>query len=179
MGVRLPWQWLASPALPTVSRCCAAEIKIALLALLAGEAFLARRSWQEIWWGRMQLDLASGWQLHFEIEHNQLSALQWARSPDRRDWQYGCQRDDWTLGPDSQIVEPVGLLNPEQRLQLERLLRGALCWPPPLVSSDWMVPMASVELSGHSRRGLRRRRQSVANQMAHHADVVPKQDQKA
>jgi hypothetical protein len=178
MGVRLPWQWPASPALPTLSRCCAAEIKSALLALLAGEAFLARRSWQEIWWGRLHLDLASGWQLAIEIKRDQLGALLWALAPDGSDWVYGCQRDDWSLGPDSQIVEPVGLLDPEQRLQLERLLRGALCWPPPLVSSDWVVPMASVELSGHSRRGLRRRRQSVANQMPHHGDVVPNLHQK-
>ena len=84
----MPWQWPASPALPTLSRCCAAEIKIALLALQAGEAFLARRSWQEIWWGRMHLDLATGWQLQIAIDQDQLGALMWAQAPDGRDWTY-------------------------------------------------------------------------------------------
>ena len=68
MGALVPWQWLASPALHPLSRCCAAEIQQALLALLAGEAFLADRPWSEIWWGRMRLDLASGWQLEIAID---------------------------------------------------------------------------------------------------------------
>ncbi len=152
MGALVPWQWLASPALHPLSRCCAAEIQQALLALLAGEAFLARRSWQEIWWGQMYLDLACGWQLGIEIDRDQLGALQWAQAPDGRDWVYGCQRDDWTLGPDSRIVEPVALLLPEQRQQLEQLLRGALCWPAPLATCGWVVTMGDVEPSRPYRR---------------------------
>ena len=155
MGVRAPWQWAASPALPTLSRCCAAEIKSALLALLAGEAFLARRSWQEIWWGRLHLDLASGWQLAIEIERDQLGALLWALAPDGRDWVYGCQRDDWSLGPDSRIVEPLGLLTAAQRLELEGLLRQACCWPPHWASSDWLLPPEG-RLCSHRQRQQRR-----------------------
>jgi hypothetical protein len=123
-------QGLRAIALPLLTRCCAAEIKLALLALLAGEAFLARRSWQEIWWGRLHLDLASGWQLAIEIKRDQLGALLWALAPDGRDWVYGCQRDDWSLG----------LLTAAQRLELEGLLRQACCWPPPLITSDWLLP---------------------------------------
>ncbi len=156
MGALVPWQWLASFALHPLSRCCAAEIQQALLAVLAGEAFLADRPWSEIWWGRMRLDLASGWQLGLEIERDQLGVLRWAQAPDGRDWLYGCQRDDWTLGPDSSVVEPVALLQPEQRPKLERLLRDAMCWPPPLGPSDWVVPLGSVEASRHARRGGRR-----------------------
>lgn len=152
MGALVPWQWLASPALFPLSRCCAAEIQQALLAVLAGEAFLADRPWGEIWWGRMRLDLASGWQLQIDIDRDRLGALMWARSPDERDWEYGCQRDDWTLGPDSRIVEPVALLEQEQRQQLERLLREAICWPAPLVTCGWVVPMGDVEPSRHYRR---------------------------
>jgi hypothetical protein len=118
------------------------EIQTALLALLEGEAFLADRPWHEIWWGRMRLDLLSGWQLEIEIERDQLGALLWARAADGRNWEFGCQRDDWTLGPDSRIVEPVALLESEQRHQLERLLRDALCWPPPL------MPSTLVDLRG-------------------------------
>jgi len=156
VGALVPWQWLASPALFPLSRCCAAEIQQALLAVLAGEAFLADKPWGEIWWGRMSLDLASGWQLQIDIDRDRLGALMWARSPDGRDWEYGCQRDDWTLGPDSRIVEPVALLEPEQRKQLEWLLREAICWPAPLVSCGWVVPMGNVKPSPYARRGGRR-----------------------
>ena len=153
----MPWQWLASPALRHLSRCCAAEIQQALLALLTGEAFLADRPWSEIWWGRMRLDLASGWQLEIAIERDQLGALQWAQAPDRRDWVYGCQRDDWTLGPDSRIVEPVALLQPEQRQQLEQLLRGAICWPAPLFSGEPMILVSLVEAIDKRGRSTRSR----------------------
>ncbi len=153
MGALVPWHWLASSALHPLSRCCAAEIQQALLAVLAGEAFLADKPCIEIWWGRMQLDLASGWQLQIAFDRDRLEALMWARSPDGREWEYGCQHDDWTLGPDSRIVEPVALLEPEQRQQLERLLREAICWPAPLVTCGWVVPMGNVKPSPYARRG--------------------------
>ena len=168
MGVRVPWQWPASPALPTLSRCCAAEIKLALLALLAREAFLARRSWQDIWWGRLHLDLASGWQLAIEIERDQLGSLLWALAPDGRDWAYGCQRDDWALGPDSRIVEPLGLLTAAQRLELEGLLRHACCWPPPLVSSDWLLPPEGRLCSYRQRKQRQKPGQIHANPLQQH-----------
>ena len=106
--------------------------------------------------GRLHLDLASGWQLAIEIERDQLGALLWALAPDGRDWVYGCQRDDWSLGPDSRIVEPLELLTAAQRLELEGLLRQACCWPPPLASSDWLVPPDS-RLCTHRQRRQRRR----------------------
>jgi hypothetical protein len=152
VGALVPWQWLASPALHPLSRCSAAEIQQALLTLLAGEAFLADRPWSEIWWGRMRLDLARGWQLEIAIERDQLGALLWAQAPGGRDWVYGCQRDDWTLGPDSRIVEPVALLEPEQRQQLEQLLREAICWPAPVVTGGWVVPMGNVKPLRYARR---------------------------
>ena len=170
MGALVPWQWLASPALRHLSRCCAAEIQQALLALLTGEAFLADRPWSEIWWGRMRLDLASGWQLEIAIERDQLSALHWAQAPDGRNWVYGCQRDDWTLSPDSRIVEPVALLEPEQRQQLERLLREAICWPAPLFTCGWVVSMGNVKPSPYARRG-GRWRQSAAHRSRHRHDA--------
>lgn len=40
-------------------------------------------------------------------------------------WTWGCQRDDWTLGPDSRIVTPVELLTAEQRQQLAQALETA------------------------------------------------------
>ena len=157
MGTLVPWQWLASPALLPLSRCCAAEIQQTLLALLAGEAFLANRPWSEIWWGRMRLDLASGWQLEIAIDRDQLGALHWAQAPDGRDWVYGCQRDDWTLGPDSRIVEPVALLEPEQRQNLERRLQEAICWRAPLISEEHVFLANLVEPVDWRSRGRTRR----------------------
>ena len=160
-------------ALPLMARCCATEIKLALLALLAREAFLARRSWQEIWWGRLHLDLASGWQLAIEIERDQLGALLWALAPDGRDWVYGCQRDDWSLGPDSRIIEPLGLLTAAQRLELEGLLRHACCWPPPLVSSDWLLPPEGRLCSHRQRKQRQKPGQIHADPLRQHSDVIP------
>jgi hypothetical protein len=178
VGVVVPWQWLASPALHPLSRCCAAEIQQALRALLAGEAFLADRPWSEIWWGRMRLDLASGWQLEIAIERDQLGALLWAQAADGRDWVYGCQRDDWTLGPDSRIVEPVALLEPEQRLQLERLLRQAICWPAPLFPPDQAVFCGLVEPEIRRGKGRQWRQRARAHGRWHHGAADSNRQQK-
>jgi hypothetical protein len=40
-------------------------------------------------------------------------------------WTWGCQRDDWTLGPDSRVVTPVELLTTDQRQQLTQALQQA------------------------------------------------------
>jgi hypothetical protein len=175
VGALVPWQWLASPALRHLSRCCAAEIQQALLALLAGEAFLADRPWSEIWWGRIRLDLASGWQLQIAIERDQLGALLWALAPDGRDWEHGCQRDDWTLGPDSQIVEPLGLLTLEQQEQLACLLRTACCWPPPHDRCDGAIQISELKVSRWHGKGWRRPSQRHSRRIAtvQHPGAVP------
>jgi hypothetical protein len=178
VGALVPWQWLASPALRHLSRCCAAEIQQALLALLAGEAFLADRPWSEIWWGRMRLDLASGWQLEIAIERDQLGALHWTQAPDGRDWAHGCQRDDWTLGPDSRIVEPVALLEPEQRQHLERLLREAICWPAPLLTPAQAIFCGLVEPEARRGKGRHWRQRARAHGRWHHGAADSKRQQK-
>lgn len=174
----VPWQWLASPALRQLSRCCAAEIQQALLALLAGEAFLADRPWHEIWWGRMRLDLASGWQLEIAIERDQLGTLLWARAADGRNWEFGCQRDDWTLGPDSRIVEPVALLEPEQRQHLERLLREAICWPAPLLTPAQATFCGLVEPDARRGKGRHWRQRARAHGRWHHGAANSNRQQK-
>ena len=40
-------------------------------------------------------------------------------------WELGCERDDWTLGPDSVVVEPLRLLTRESRGQLLGVLAAA------------------------------------------------------
>ena len=98
----------------------------------------------DFFWQAAAKRTSAGWQLEIAIERDQLGALLWAQAADGRDWVYGCQRDDWTLGPDSRIVEPVALLEPKQRQQLERLLREAICWPAPLVSASGRVTSTTV-----------------------------------
>jgi hypothetical protein len=149
-----------------------------LLALLAGEAFLADRPWSEIWWGRMRLDLASGWQLEIAIERDQLGTLLWARAADGRNWEFGCQRDDWTLGPDSRIVEPVALLEPEQRQHLERLLREAICWPAPLLTPAQATFCGLVEPDARRGKGRHWRQRASAHGRWHHGAANSNRQQK-
>ncbi len=149
-----------------------------MLALLAGEAFLADRPWSEIWWGRMRLDLASGWQLEIAIERDQLGTLLWARAADGRNWEFGCQRDDWTLGPDSRIVEPVALLEPEQRQHLERLLREAICWPAPLLTPAQATFCGLVEPDARRGKGRHWRQRARAHGRWHHGAANSNRQQK-
>ena len=149
-----------------------------MLALLAGEAFLADRPWSEIWWGRVRLDLASGWQLEIAIERDQLGTLLWARAADGRNWEFGCQRDDWTLGPDSRIVEPVALLEPEQRQHLERLLREAICWPAPLLTPAQATFCGLVEPDARRGKGRHWRQRARAHGRWHHGAANSNRQQK-
>jgi hypothetical protein len=140
----------------SVSRCCASEIAIALERLIAGEAFLADRPWQQIWWGVMRLDLLSGWRLAIWIERDQLGACQSATAPDGRTWVYGCQRDDWTLGPQARILDPVVLLPASSQRALAQRLRTACCWPSPLQQEGAvLVSLAQLQrISGHAKGAL-------------------------
>jgi hypothetical protein len=85
-----------------------------------------------------------------------LSRVDRADAPDGRCWDYGCQRDDWTLGPDSRLVEPLQFLSPEERLALEGLLRDARCWPEP-VSAEPLAAVVALE-----ERTLQKRRRRTA-----------------
>ncbi|WP_255143372.1 hypothetical protein [Synechococcus sp. EJ6-Ellesmere] len=128
------------------TRTSAAEIHAAIERLLAGEAFLANRPWSEIWWGLMHLDLFSGWRIAIWIKRDALGVCHAASAADGRNWLYGCQRDDWTLGPAARILEPLGLLSPRQRQALEARLRRACCWPAPAhLDGGWMPPLHQLQ----------------------------------
>ncbi|MCH9712951.1 MAG: hypothetical protein K0U63_00125 [Cyanobacteria bacterium] len=126
-------------------RCRAEEATAQLRRLLAGMPFLAERPWQEVGWGQMRIELLSLWRIELLLEPDRtttaapgspqkivVSRVERAAAPDGRCWVYGCQRDDWTLGPDSRLVEPLEFLSAEQRLALTEELRHAVCWPEPL-----------------------------------------------
>lgn len=144
-----------TPRPAAMSRCCASEIAAALERLIAGEAFLADRPWQQIWWGVMRLDLLSGWRLAIGIERDQLGACQSATAPDGRTWVYGCQRDDWTLGPQARVLDPVALLPAASRRALEQRLRTACCWPAPLQQeAAALISLAQLQrISGRAKGG--------------------------
>lgn len=154
-------------------RCRAEEVAGQLRLVVAGLPFLADRSWEEVGWGRMRIELLSLWRVELLLEpdrtaiqaqtQNQgrdgeivLSRVDRADAPDGRCWEYGCQRDDWTLGPDSSLVEPLQFLSSEERRALEELLREARCWPEP-VSAE---PLAAVVALEERIRPKQRRRTS-------------------
>lgn len=97
----------------------------------------------------LDVDTSSGWWLLLQIDSNgDPVELQHAQPPSLLvpPWTYGCQRDDWTLGPDSRVITPVELLTPEQRQCLRRRLeRAPVRWqfrPPPF----WDVSNLDDEL---------------------------------
>ena len=143
-------------------RCRAEEVAEQLRLVVKGLPFLADRSWEEVGWGRLRIELLSLWQVELLLEPGGkatvdgptapsnasggvgLSRVTWAATPDGRCWDYGCQRDDWTRGPDSRLVEPLQFLSPEERTELEAVLRDARCWPEP-ISAEPHAPAMVLE----------------------------------
>jgi len=144
-------------------RCRAEEVANQLRLVVAGMPFLAERPWQEVGWGLMRIELLSLWRVEFLLKPKVFAGgldmdLVWvdrAVAPDGRCWEYGCQRDDWTLGPDSRLVEPLEFLSGEERSELDSLLRDARCWPEPITGIE---PKTALVLEDRirSRRPARR-----------------------
>lgn len=160
-------------------RCRAEEVAEQLRLVVRGLPFLAARSWEEVGWGRMRIELLSLWRVELLLEPAGtatwgkdtvpsgswadvcLSLVSWAGAPDGRCWEYGCQRDDWTLGPDSRLVEPLQFLSPDERIELEALLREARCWPEPI--SAEAQPQAAAVVGLEQRTQPRRRQRGYAS----------------
>ena len=91
-------------------------------------------------WGPSQTHLAllsSDWMLTIESDaQGRPWRLLAAVPPDprRQPWTWGCQRDDWRLGPDSVITNPLDQLNANQRERLQRVLMAA---PAPQPEPEW------------------------------------------
>ncbi len=150
-------------------RCRAEEVAGQLRLVVAGLPFLADRRWDGVGWGRMRIELLSLWRVELLLEPDRtgnqaqgrageivLSRVERADAPDGRCWDYGCQRDDWTLGPDSRLVEPLQFLSSDERRALDELLRDARCWPEPVS----VEPMSAVMTLEERIRPKRRRRTS-------------------
>ena len=148
-------------------RCRAEEVAKQLRLVVKGLPFLADRSWDEVGWGRMRIELLTLWRVELLLEPGgtaktttdgwgevTLSRVTWAAAPDGRCWDYGCQRDDWTLGPDSRLVEPLQFLSADECTELEALLREARRWPEPIAHE----PLAAAVVLEERIRPKRRRR---------------------
>jgi len=170
-------------------RCRAEEVAEQLRLVVKGLPFLADRSWEEVGWGRMRIELLTLWRVELLLEPGgrsmdgkptngratgdrapltsaisdelALSLVMWAAAPDGRCWDYGCQRDDWTLGPDSRLVEPLQFLGADERSELEALLREARCWPEPIAHAP-LAPVLVLEERIRIRRRRRRQKRSCA-----------------
>jgi len=146
-------------------RCRAEEVAEQLRRVVAGLPFLADRSWDEVGWGRMRIELLSLWRVELVLEPDPaeaadrqvmaLSRVDRADAPDGRCWEYGCQRDDWTLGPDSRLVEPLQFLSSDARSALTEKLQKAACWPNPL-SANPSAPSLVLNERIRPRRSPRR-----------------------
>jgi hypothetical protein len=166
--------------LPIRSR--AEEVAGQLRLVVAGLPFLAERSWQEVGWGQLGIELFSLWRIELWLEPDRtttaapgspqkivVSQVERAAAPDGRCWVYGCQRDDWTLGPDSRLVEPLEFLSGQERKALMEILQQAACWPEPFAANRdtaWALAPAPAlpEPSGRRRppRQTRRKAQGKA-----------------
>ena len=109
-------------------RCRAEEVADQLRLVVAGMPFLADRAWDEVGWGLMRIELLTLWRMALLLKPRGSAGgldmgLAWvdrAAAPDGRCWEYGCQRDDWTLGPDSRLVEPLEFPSGEEQANWSR-----------------------------------------------------------
>jgi hypothetical protein len=161
-------------------RCRAEEVAEQLLLVVRGLPFLADRIWGELCWGRIRIELLTLWRVELLLEpcgaatcgkatmtsgsssEVVLSKVTWSDTPDGRCWVYGCQRDDWTLGPASRVVEPLQFLSAEERTAMEVLLRGARCWPEPISAEPQAPAVLLEERIRPKRRRQRQARRSLA-----------------
>ena len=122
-------------------------------------------------WGRLGIELLSLWRIELLLEPDRtttaapgspqkivVSRVERAAAPDSRCWVYGCQRDDWTLGPDSRLVEPLEFLSGQERQALMEILQQATCWPEPFAANRataWALAPAPALPEPIGRRGER------------------------
>ena len=101
-------------------RCCAAEVMQQLRLIAAGVADFKLAA--PVGWNTGALLKVDGWIIQLVQRGDELLLTHRATAPDGRQWVYGCERDDWALGPDSTIVDPLLLLEQEERQALGEVL---------------------------------------------------------
>ena len=112
-------------------RCCAAEVMQQLRLIAAGVADFKLAA--PVGWNTGALLKVDGWVIQLVQDGDSLALTHRAAAPDGRQWVYGCERDDWSLGPDSTIVDPLLLLEEAERQALLEVLQQQAA-PEPVVS---------------------------------------------
>jgi hypothetical protein len=102
-------------------RCRAAEVMQQLRLIAAGVADFKLAA--PVGWNTGALLKVDGWIIQLVQRGDELLLTHRATAPDGRQWVYGCERDDWALGPDSTIVDPLLLLEQDERQALLEVLQ--------------------------------------------------------
>lgn len=102
-------------------RCHANEVMQQLRLIAAGVADFKLAA--PVGWNTGALLKVDGWVIQLVQDGEQLALTHRAAAPDGRQWVYGCERDDWSLGPDSTIVDPLLLLEEAERQALLEVLQ--------------------------------------------------------
>jgi hypothetical protein len=102
-------------------RCRAAEVMQQLRLIAAGVADFKLAA--PVGWNTGALLKVDGWIIQLVQRGDELLLTHRATAPDGRQWVYGCERDDWSLGPDSTIVDPLLLLEQDERQALLEALQ--------------------------------------------------------
>ena len=112
-------------------RCRAAEVMQQLRLIAAGVADFKLAA--PVGWNTGALLKVDGWIIQLVQRGDELLLTHRATAPDGRQWVYGCERDDWSLGPESTIVDPLLLLEEAERQALLEVLQQQAA-PEPVVS---------------------------------------------
>jgi hypothetical protein len=102
-------------------RCRAAEVMQQLRLIAAGVADFKLAA--PVGWNTGALLKVDGWIIQLVQRGDELLLTHRATAPDGRQWVYGCERDDWALGPESTIVDPLLLLEQDERQALLEVLQ--------------------------------------------------------
>lgn len=94
-------------------RCRAAEVMQQLRLLAAG--VIDCRIAAPVEYGGGITFKVDGWIIHLVLDGDALGFTHRADAADGRSWVYGCERNDWSLGPDSTIIDPLLLLEQQER----------------------------------------------------------------
>ena len=103
-------------------RSCAAEVMQQLRLLAAG--VIDCRVAAPVEYGSGITLKVDGWIIHLVLDGDALAFTHRADAADGRSWVYGCERDDWSLGPDSTIIDPLLLLEQQERDDLLDALKA-------------------------------------------------------
>ena len=136
-------------------RCRAIEVMQQLRLIAAGVADFKLAA--PVGWNTGALLKVDGWVIQLVQDGDALALTHRAVAPDGRQWVYGCERDDWTLGPDSTIVDPLGLLDADEREQLLEVLQEHPA--PPL---EGLMPMFALRPAVQAEQAPIKRRKRAA-----------------